>query len=251
MIPYATDEDALSSDEAEWRPRDLNQLSSFGSDKGYRKQNLMHLYPTHKDEFGLLNNSLNSDHRYIAEILLASDLLNNVESGFTSFRHHPVGMINPNLFLALEKNKSSTRTLNAEHKDKRTINSEIGIERAQRKLIFDAVNEIIVHKSSYNQCISSSKQVTRVQTPQQLLNDLCTEVDRLQAYNSKCSLVEEEDDLRNIIWEDLNGSMDWTNGQSELSRLALDVERLIFKDLVTELVRDETSGRLCRQLFSK
>ncbi|KAL5741419.1 hypothetical protein ACOSP7_028151 [Xanthoceras sorbifolium] len=268
------DEETLISDEAEWRLMDLNHSSSsrnpsFSSDNDYRKvQNLMHIYPTHRgsitDEIALINNSTDPAHRYISEILLASGLLRDVESGFMSFQLHPSGhLINPNLFLVLEQNKACTRFLNAGYKDKKTIHSKNTNEKAQRKLIFDAVNEILVHKllleGSSKQWVSPSKLVDKRPRQQQLLRDLCTEVDRLQANSSNCSLEDEEDCLRSIIWQDMmQGSMDWTGCQSEISWLALDVERLIFKDLITEIVNDETAsqhgqpaGRHCRQLFSK
>ncbi|KAK1555224.1 hypothetical protein Q3G72_023615 [Acer saccharum] len=266
------DDEALNSDEAEWRLMDFNhspssRKPSFSSENDYGKvQNLMHIYPTHKDsiidEIALINNSTDPDNRYISEILLASGLLRDVESDFMSFQLHPSGhLINPNLFLVLEQNQESTRLLNAEHKDKKTIHSETTNEKDHRKLIFDTVNEILVHKlsleGSSKQWVSPSKLVGKRPRQQQLLRDLCKEVDRLQANNSNCSLDDEEDCLTSIIWEDfMHGSINWTDCQSEISWLALDVERLIFKDLITEIVRDETTslhcqpGRHCRQLFS-
>ncbi|KAI9154501.1 hypothetical protein LWI28_027205 [Acer negundo] len=266
------DDEALNSDEAEWRLMDLNNSPSsgkpsFSSENDYGKvQNLMHIYPTHQDsiidEIALINNSTDPDNRYISEILLASGLLRDVESDLMSFQLHLSGhLINPNLFLVLERNQESTRLLNAEHKDKKTIHSETINEKDHRKLIFDTVNEILVHKllleGSSKLWVSPSKFMGKRPRQLQLLRDLFKEVDRLQASNSNCSLDDEEDCLTRIIWEDLmHGSINWTGCQSEISWLALDVERLIFKDLITEIVRDETTslhcqpGRHCRQLFS-
>ncbi|KAK2663245.1 hypothetical protein Ddye_001819 [Dipteronia dyeriana] len=266
------DDEALNSNEAEWRLMDLNHSPSsgkpsFSSENNYGKvQNLRHIYPTHKDsiidEIALINHSTDPDNRYISEILLASGLLRDVESDVMSFQLHPSGhLINPNLFLILEQNQESTGLLNAEHKDKKTIHSETTNEKDHRKLIFDTVDEILVHKllleGSSKQWVSQSKLVGKRPRQQQLLRDLCKEVDRLQANNSNCSLDDEEDCLTSIIWEDLmHGSINWTDCQSEISWLALDVERLIFKDLITEIVRDETTslhcqpGRHCKQLFS-
>ncbi|KAK3212405.1 hypothetical protein Dsin_017111 [Dipteronia sinensis] len=266
------DDEALNSNEAEWRLMDLNHSPSsgkpsFSSENNYGKvQNLMHIYPPHKDSIidaiALINNSTDPDNRYISEILLASGLLRDVESDFMSFQLLPSGhLIHPNLFLLLEQYQESTRLLNAEHKVKKTIHSETTNEKDHRKLIFDTVNEILVHKllleGSSKQWVSPSKLVGKRPRQQQLLRDLCKEVDRLQANNSNCSLDDEEDCLTSIIWEDLmHGSINWTDCQSEISWLALDVEQLIFKDLITEIVRDETTslhcqpGRHCRQLFS-
>ncbi|TMW80830.1 hypothetical protein EJD97_014648, partial [Solanum chilense] len=67
----------------------------------------------------------------------------------------------------------------------------------------------------------------------------------------------EEDDLISILNADLrHQSEDWTNGDSEIPSLILDVERLIYKDLITEIISDEAreqqirTRRHCRQLFT-
>ncbi|KAJ4707285.1 Protein LONGIFOLIA like [Melia azedarach] len=115
-----------------------------------------------------------------------------------------------------------------------------------------------VLQESSKMWFSPSKLADKRSSGQQLLRDLCSEVDHLQANNSNCNLDDEDDILRSIMYEDLmHGAMDWTDGQSEISHLVLYVERLIFRDLISEIVRDETADlrghpvRYCRQLFSK
>ncbi|GJX08087.1 RNA-directed DNA polymerase, eukaryota, reverse transcriptase zinc-binding domain protein [Tanacetum coccineum] len=56
------------------------------------------------------------------------------------------------------------------------------------------------------------------------------------------SLDEEDDGLKTILWEEvLNHEESWTDYDSKLHVIALEVERLIFKDLVNEVVLGEAS----------
>ncbi|GKD50848.1 transposase, Ptta/En/Spm, transposase, Tnp1/En/Spm-like protein, partial [Tanacetum coccineum] len=56
------------------------------------------------------------------------------------------------------------------------------------------------------------------------------------------SLDEEDDGLKTILWEEvLNRAESWTYYDGELPLIALEVERLIFKDLVNEVVLGEAS----------
>ena len=78
----------------------------------------------------------------------------------------------------------------------------------------------------------------------QLLDELCTEIDQLQPQNRNVSLVHEEENLK-------HHQAIWTNCCNEMPNIVLDVERLIFKDLITEVVRGEVAnhpGTHCRQL---
>ncbi|GJT56856.1 longifolia 1-like protein [Tanacetum coccineum] len=73
------------------------------------------------------------------------------------------------------------------------------------------------------------------------------------------NLDEEDDGLKTILWEEvLNRAESWTDYDGELPVIALEVERLIFKDLVNEVVLGEAShgkriqpGRCRRRLSSK
>ncbi|XP_044504891.1 protein LONGIFOLIA 2-like [Mangifera indica] len=266
------DVEAVNSDEAEWIAADLNHLSncrkpSFSSEdyRGIENAqhlvpNLIHRTPTHEkpiiDEIAPIHDSTNPDHRYISKILLASGLLRDFEASIMAIQLHPSGhLINPNLFYVLEQTEASTKLLN--DKGMKVINSEPTPEKARRKLVFDAVNEILVQKlvlaRSSNQWFSASK-AAKKSIRLQLLRGLCSEVDCQQVKQSNCNLGDEDDTLRQDL---MHGSMIWAGYESEISCLVLDVERLIFKDLISELVRYETTrpqgqaGRHCRQLFSK
>lgn len=169
---------------------------------------------------------------------------------------HP---LSSNLFLALEQKNTSAGLLNDKQSNKRILKSE-PFEKIQRILIFDIVNEILVRKllleGPPQQWFSPNMLAGRKPRGQQLLEELCSELDQLQNNNLKRSLHEEDDSLESIIWENLmHHSMDW-NCNHEIPNLVLDLERLIFKDLITEVVNSEGAGLQgrpggrCRKLFS-
>ena len=88
--------------------------------------------------------------------------------------------------------------------------------------------------------------------------DLSKEIDQLQAKKSDVGLLEDEDDwLKRSLWEHVtHWSENWTDFHGEISGMSLDVERLIFKDLVDEIVHGEAAslrtkpGRHCRRIFA-
>ncbi|KAE8021820.1 hypothetical protein FH972_007677 [Carpinus fangiana] len=250
-------------DEGEWNPRDLAQLQKtrqprLRADIDDKKldniqnlvQNLQQIDCTEEDHIinyiAPLQEGTNSDHRYISEILLASGLLRDLDSGSMTVQLQVSGYpINYNVLLALEQTKASAGLLNDKQSDKRIIKSE-SAEKIQRLLIFDIVNEILARKllleGPPQQWFSTNKLPGRKTRGQQLLEELCSEVDQLQNINR---------------WEDLMYQlMDWTDCHSEIPGVVLDVERLIFKDLITEIVYSEgigrrgRPGRPCRKLLS-
>lgn len=95
---------------------------------------------TQTDYIASLCETSNPDHRYISEVLVASGfLLRDLNSTLTNFQLHPLGLpINPQLFLVLEQIKSSTL-----HGRECSI-KKLEKDKFHRKLIFDAVNEILV-----------------------------------------------------------------------------------------------------------
>ncbi|XWS44410.1 hypothetical protein CRYUN_Cryun15aG0043000 [Craigia yunnanensis] len=273
-----TDDEGLNPDEADWNTIGLNHLSScretslsFKTD--YKKaENIQHLVwkfmnldSIHKwsiiNEIAPVCKSPNPDHEYIAEVLLASGLLNELESSFMAYQLHSSGhLINPNLFPALEQTKGSIRLLNVKDNG-RKVNQLEPIERNHRKLIFDAVNEVLVRKlvkeGTYKQWFSPITLEDRRPRRQQLVRDLCSDIDKLQTA-SNVSLDDEDDGLKSILRGDLTlGSMDWTEYQSEISWIVLYVERLIFKDLICEVISDEAANPQgqpdghCRRLLLK
>lgn len=216
------------------------------------------------DYIASLCENSNPDHRYISEILLASGLLlRDLGSSLTNFQFHPSGHpINPELFLVLEQTKASSfskEECSATEKPVQLWSKE----KIQRKLIFDTINEILAKRlsflgpSSAEPWLRFNKLARKTLNAQKLLRELCLETEDLQAKKSKCSSEEEDDGLKNILWEDvMHRSESWTDFNGELSSIVLDVERLIFKDLVGEIVMGEAPGLKNkqirrRQLFAK
>ncbi|CAN0876948.1 Protein LONGIFOLIA 2 [Linum grandiflorum] len=198
-------------------------------------QKLRRLNSTHDEaSTDYIANTSSPDHRYISKILLASGLLLR---DLTTFQMHASGYpINPQLFYVLEQTT----------KDSNLQTKETCYARSHRKLIFDAVNEILTKKLM---CYGRKKTITA----QKLLKELCWEIDQqLQVEKVECSSLEDEDGLK-VVTPSLER---WTQFDSEVSGLVLDVERLVFKDLVDEIVMGEEArsrSKLCRrrQLFAK
>ncbi|KAI4346689.1 hypothetical protein L6164_007562 [Bauhinia variegata] len=193
------------------------------------------------------------DHKYISEILLASGLLSGPISSQTI---HSLGHpINPRLFPALEQIKTTKGVSNIGGSNKKIVKTS-NPEQTRRKLIFDVVNDILVQKlalETSSQWFQPNKLTGRKPWGEQLLNELCSEIDQLQCNKSNSSLADEDENLRSLLQGDpmLHQTI-WTNCYSEISDIVLDVERMIFKDLITDIVRDEAAnhlGRLCRKLL--
>ncbi|MED6220925.1 longifolia [Stylosanthes scabra] len=197
-----------------------------------------------------------SDRKYIAEILLASGLLSSPSS--IQAVHSPGHIINPKLFFALELFKTNKLQFNMKHNDGNMLRIN-NPEEMQRKLIFDVVNEILLQKlilesPSPLRCLPNQPEVVdRKLNGRQLLDELCTEIDNLQPKNTNFDLDNEDADLTSLLWGDLmHQPTISTECNTEIPNVVLDIERLIFKDLITEVVRGEVAnhpGRYCRQLL--
>ncbi|GJY59646.1 longifolia 1-like protein [Tanacetum coccineum] len=202
----------------------------------------------HTDYIASLCENTKPDDRYILEILLASGiLLRDLGSSLTTFQFHSSGHpINPELFLVLEQTKFSNLP-KQEPSNKKLLNKE----KFHRKLIFDTVNEVLAKKlalvvpSLESFSSKSFKLANNTLNGQKLLRDLCMEIEELLQVKKKkedVSLDEEDDGLKTILWEEvLNHEESWTDYDSKLHVIALEVERLIFKDLVNEVVLGEAS----------
>ncbi|XVF08915.1 hypothetical protein REPUB_Repub07fG0045700 [Reevesia pubescens] len=194
------------------------------------------------DYIASLCENTNPDHRYISEILLASGLLlRDLGSGLTTLQLHPSGHpINPELFFVLEQTKASSLLSKEESNTGKVSHSKPDHEKFHRKLIFDSVNEILVQKltlvgTSPEPRINSGKLAKKTLSAQKLLKELCLEIEQLQSKKSKCNPEEEEDGPKSILWEDVMcRSESLTDFNSEISGIVLDVERLVFKDVVNE-----------------
>ncbi|KAG7982385.1 hypothetical protein I3843_04G049900 [Carya illinoinensis] len=260
------DYEARDPEEGEWIPVDRAQLPTrtkpcFGADVDDKKsestqhlvQNIQQENTTEEETItaytAALHERMNSNYRHISEILFSSGLLRDLESGSTTIQLQASGHhINFNSFLALEQTKASAGLLNDMQSDERIFNLEPS-EKIQRVLVFDTVNEILVRKlllgcpTPPQKWLSPNKQAAGNPKGQQLLEEICSEVDLLKNNNLNRSLVGEYDSLRSIISEDLtHRSMKWIDCHCEIPGLVLDIERLIFKDLITEIVNSQGVG---------
>ncbi|CAI8591951.1 unnamed protein product [Vicia faba] len=69
-----------------------------------------------------------------------------------------------------------------------------------------------------------------------LFEELCIEIDELQPRNKNVNFVHEDENSISLLCRDLKDwNTVWTNRCSEKSNIALDIERLIFRDLITEV----------------
>ncbi|XP_019428786.1 PREDICTED: protein LONGIFOLIA 2-like isoform X2 [Lupinus angustifolius] len=180
------------------------------------------------------------DHKYISEILLVSGLLSS--AGYSQAVNSSAHPINPKIFLALEQMKTSKLHFN-------------NPEKMQRKLIFDVVNDILVEKlileSSSTLWSFPNLPTGRKLKGQRLSEEIFAEINQLQHKDRNVSLTNEDEHLTNLLWEDLmHQSTICTETRREIPNVVLDIERLIFKDLITEVVRGEVANypdRHCRQ----
>ncbi|KAG4395788.1 hypothetical protein JHK82_052328 [Glycine max] len=261
-------DDALNTYDSSEENSENLQLSSstakakFGSeisDTDLRTQKLVRILQQidYNDErFTNFRDDKDPNHKYISEILLASGLLSSQSS--SQVFHSSSYPINPNLFLALEQIKTNMTCFNIECNAKKiaALNSP---EQIQRKLIFDVVNDILAQKiilESFTLWCQPNQPAGRKLRGQLLLDELCTEIDKLQHKNTNANLNDEDENLTSLLWEELmHCPTIYTNSYSEIPNVVLDIERLIFKDLITEVVRSglaNHSGKHCRQLlFSK
>lgn len=235
------DEDNLSSDEAESDPVDLKKfLKNTRPDllPEFNRDNLKKIKhfndklrkvgsrdEADADSIAIPCESADPMHRYIAEILSASGLFKDLENSLTFTQLHPSEcLINPYLFHILEQAKSRFEVQDDEQSEGKKKQSKLQ-EKIQRKLVFDTTNEILVHlliSAGFSDlCISSNKLGLRSLTGKKFLERICSEMDHLQT-NLEYSLPYEDDALH-----------------TEIPGLALDIERLIFKDLISEIVSSE------------
>lgn len=216
------------------------------------------------DHIALLCEDTNPDHRYVSEILLASGLLlKDLSSNPTQNQLHSSGQpINPELFLVLEQTKASWLS-KTESSCENALRPKPDKEKIHRKLVFDSVNEILIQKLSLSgpqpePWLQPSKLATVIPSGQRLLKEICVEIDKLQSDGLEGSLDDDDDGLKMILRKDVMHQVEcWEDFRKEVSGLVLDIERLIFKDLVDEIVNGESSSlrvkpsRRRRQLFAK
>nr|XP_043638891.1 protein LONGIFOLIA 1 isoform X2 [Erigeron canadensis] len=262
---WATPDDVISDTLSTGVTSEINRIKLQNIE--HLVQKLTRLNSSHNeaqtDYIASLCENAKPDDRYISEILLASGLLlRDLGSSLTTFQFHSSGYpINPELFLVLEQTKFS----NVPKHDPATPEKIIRKEKFNRKLIFDTVNEILTGKLALVmpslEAYSRKRLAKKTLNAQKLLQDLCVEIEQLQVKSKSHEIIleEEDDELKTVLWEEvLNRAESWTDYDGEVPVIALEVERLIFKDLVNEVVLSEAAdgkrakpGRRRRQLFSK
>ncbi|KAL3813473.1 hypothetical protein ACJIZ3_014741 [Penstemon smallii] len=260
-------DESPSPDEAEWHLENLDHsMDCRGSDRGYKyNQKLDNIKLVH--ELRTLNaqsteiaascnasihETHNPDHRYITKILLTSGLLE--DASFILTADQPLSsyhLINPEMFHVLEQTESIMEGANGEpisKNDWKKLN-----QKSHRKIVFDMVNEILIRKTTLGRL---STMGTKRMSHQGTLKEVYKEVDRLQRMQH-CNHDDEDDGLIKLLTADMMyQSEDWTNYNGGVPALALDIERLIFKDLINEVVMGEVIGlddlpnMHCRQLFT-
>ncbi|KAG6390042.1 hypothetical protein SASPL_151520 [Salvia splendens] len=199
----------------------------------------------------LCENDENPDHRYISEILLASGLLlRDLGSNLTDFQfHHSGNPINPELFLVLEQTKASASSKD-ESFNSTTRSSLETNEKLRRSLIFDAVNETLARRLAPESqpWQGPVKLARRALNTQNLLKELCREIEELETRSPVCSLGEEDDGWKAFFGHDLLLRSDnWMSFDADVSGVVLDIERLVFKDLIDEIVRGEAAGSIAKR----
>lgn len=198
------------------------------------------------DHIALLCETQSPNHRYVSEILLASgllmkDLICLPMSTMPIQLQPPSHPINPNLFLVLEQTKSGSLlkpgTVN-------TISDKLKSDpdKLHRKLVFDIVNELLAHKLELASPRPDRQlRVKMVKFPggQRLLKELCSDIEHLRA--------ESRGKLDNSLMHGeglLQQSEEWNYSYKELRGIVLDIERLMFKDLIDEIVNGEDTSVL-------
>lgn len=167
---------------------------------------------------------------------------------------HPSGFpVNPDLFLVLEQTRSGFLPPQGRSKP--------DLEKIRRRLLFDAINEVLLQKvdppppSPLRRRILAGRTFAAGEPPgKRLLRELCSEIERLQAYGGVGGASVEA-----ILRDDAAKQWrSWLAAGEELPAVVLDIERSIFKNLVDEVVAGEsfppanpTRRRRRRRLFSQ
>ncbi|KAG9130080.1 hypothetical protein Leryth_012832 [Lithospermum erythrorhizon] len=188
-----------------------------------------------------LSNNTNQDHCYITKILLASGLLKDTSLPSNSIQLYSNGqMINPKLFHVLEQTEGQNDFSG------KTIQTKM-----DRKILFDAVNEILAQKLDSEKSIPLS---LRSGNSFNLLKEIHMEVERLRKLSYSSNVEENNHDqvMISIFGADMDHQTEgWKDFRGELPSLVLDVERLIFKDLITNFINDVITSQQDQYKHSK
>ncbi|KAK5783203.1 Tip elongation aberrant 1 [Gossypium arboreum] len=122
---------------------------------------------------------------------------------------------------------------------------------SHKQLTFGEVNEIRVRKLVKQSSEIDKPCVVEDRKPkrQDVVRDSCSDIDKLPTVSST-RLDDEINSVQSILMGDLKvGAIDWSKCKSEIPWVVLDVERLIFKDLICEIISGEAANY--RRLFVK
>ncbi|XP_011085682.1 protein LONGIFOLIA 2 [Sesamum indicum] len=262
------EDESPSPDEAEWPLGNVNQLPDCTRpDPGYnysqKSENILRLVheprllKTKPSEAAAnynesVDQSLNPGQRYINKILLASGLLKDTGIIPAVDQLLSCHLIDPDIFHAVEEKEDRIEEPTGEFDEK---NDQMKLnQKIQKKIIFDTLNEILVRKFTSGGLFTLG---WKKMSSQGLMKEVYLEMDQLCNISSS-NLDDEDDGFVRLLASDMkNQSEDWTDYSGELPALVLDIERLIFKDLINEVVTGEVmdlqewSKRHCRQLFTK
>ncbi|KAL5198978.1 hypothetical protein ABZP36_002490 [Zizania latifolia] len=219
------------------------------------------------DHIAFLCETQSPDHRYVSEILLASGLLmkdlGSGQTGLSEMQLHTSGyLINPDLFLVLEQRKSGWISKTEGMHQSRSTTRPDDPKRARRKLMFDAVNELLLQKFEKETTVHSASSLTGGRDPlssgQQLVKTICSGIECLETERSRMCQEDSSVIPDAEILQRLEG---WSPSFSrrELPAMVLEIERSIFKELVDEVVHGHGEsadgqpakvGRRRRRLFA-
>ncbi|CAD6219935.1 unnamed protein product [Miscanthus lutarioriparius] len=262
--------------EEPWKPSDTKPIEVAMQSKNNKLANVASLLEklqqlsVNKDEdappvdhIAFLCETESPDHRYVSEILLASGLLmKDLGSGQAGLQLHSSGYpINPDLFHVLEQRKAGWVSIpDSIHQSRSGAKSDP--KRAHRKLMFDTVNELLLQKFEKETTVYSVSSFTRAKDPpakttsgQQLLKFISSgiedlDMERSSIWQKEGSVIPDAEILQRL--------QGWTSFSKELPGMVLEIERLIFKELVDEVVHGESAdglemkaaGRRRRRLFA-
>ncbi|KAG6478328.1 protein LONGIFOLIA 2-like [Zingiber officinale] len=184
------------------------------------------------------------DHRFVYETLLASGILmKDLTSKLVT--ENPIQLcpsshlINPELFFVLERTKSHWQTTPECIKES-TCQLRSDLEKLNRKLLFDLVNELLKQKLKLSGpeaqlSLLHWNLIPKFPSGQCLAKELCDDIERLKARSSSArSCV---DATTSISSEDMLQQLEgWTGFCEGLPEIGISIERLIFRDLIENLL---------------
>ncbi|KAL8038528.1 hypothetical protein ABFX02_11G113600 [Erythranthe guttata] len=234
-------DESPSPDEAEWHVENLNHSTHFTK---YEKNE------TAVNHNGPVYWSLDPSHGYINKILQASKLLEDTTPTANQLLSS-CPLINPDVFHALEETEDPLEEANGEFTEK---NNQIKLnQKIDRKIVFDAVNEMLVRKITSGRFFTLGRERVGMK---ELVKEVYSEMDNL-CRMPYCNVDDNDDGSIGLVTADMKYRSDeWTDRSCEFSGLVLDIERQIFKDLINEVVIGEVMSlsdwpkRHSRQLFN-